>query len=258
MKHFAYLITLFTFLGLHASDKASESNFYLVNNTKKDVHFAVVGANDLLSVKNKQLRAATITTLKPGENYQEHISLNSELDEKPVLLYLYPNPQDKQDKIHLAFDIAVENIKMEMDGLIGDERIYRLGMGRPIYVETIAGDEEHKHGKPRTNYYQDITLQSLAGDNGKFTHAGRAISGAARTKDIKRSWGYELLGQWAQDNTAELKEFVVTVSTFIYSYLQAGNIVKYIWRNGFKGAKDIAKIRSMKAKMERTIGMKLG
>ncbi len=258
MKHFAYLITLFTIFGLHASEKPVDTNFYLVNHTKKDVHFTVVGANDLLSVKNKQLRAATITTLKPNEKYEEHISLNSELDEKPVLLYLYPHPHDKQDKIHVAFEIAAEDIKETLDCPLGDERIYSLGMGKPMYIEAVAGDDEHKHGKPRTKYYEGMTIKSLADNKGKCSVDGRTISGVAKAKDVKRSWGYELLGQWAQDNKEELEKFVVTVSTFVYSYLQAGNIVKYLWRNGFKGAKDIARIRSMKAKMEKTIGMKLG
>ena len=247
-------------LFMHASLLASDTkpNFYFVNNTKMDIHFTVVGANDLLSVKDKQIRAATITTLRPGESSEEHLSLHSELDEKPVLLYMYPNPQDKQEKIKVAFDIPADNIKCEMDGLIGEERTYSLGMGKPIYVEAIAGHEVHKHGKPLTNYYKDMTVQSLADDKGKCTHGGHSISGALKAKDAKRAWGYELLGQWAHDNRAELKEFIVTVSSFVYSFLQAGNIVKYLWRHGLvKGAKDIANIRSMKAKMEKRIGMKL-
>ncbi len=232
-------------------------NFYLVNHAGIEIHFAVVGANDLLTIRDLELVSPTIITLQPGEEYSETVSLHGELDDKPPLLYVYPHPYGEHESLRIAVDISRDNIHMVLENLLGDERIYKLGKGKPLFLEIAPGYEQHKYGKPATDYYEGLTVKSLSGDRDDFYRDGVYMSGVTRTKDIKRAWGYEVLGRWAYHNREEFAEFLEAVDAFVYTYLRAGNIVKYIWRYGLvKGAKDIARVRALKAKMERRIGMK--
>ena len=257
MKRLFFFITLFYISGLQAAEKVPEPNFYLANHADKEIHFAVVCANDVLTIRNLELVSPTITTLQPGEEYYETISLHGELDDKPPLLYVYPNPNEEQERLPLAIDISRDNVHTVVENLVGDERIYKLGKGKPLFLEIAPGHEYHKHGKPATDYYEGLTVKSLSGDRDDFYRNGVYVSGITRTKDIKRAWGYEVLGRWAYHNREEFAEFLEAVDIFLYTYLRAGNIVKYIWRYGLvKGAKDISRVRALKAKMERRIKMK--
>ena len=257
MKRLLFFLTLFSVSGMQASDKSSEPTFYIVNNSDRDVHFTAVGANDLLTIKNLELVSPHIVTLKHGDEYEERLSLRGELDDKPVLLYLYPNPQGEQEIMRVAVDISRDNIHTVIEDLMGDERIYRLGKGKPVYIEVTPGYDAHKYGLPLTSYYEGLTIKSLSQDRDGFYSNGQYFSGVTKSKDIKRAWAYEVLGRWAMTHTAEFQEFIETIDTFVYTYLRAGNIVTYIWRYGIKGARDIARVRSIKARIEKKIGMKL-
>ncbi len=85
MKRLLYVVLLFASVCIQASAPSDAPNFYIVNNAKKDIHFVLVGANDLPSVKNLKLHSPCITTLKPGEHFQEHTSLRGNIDDKPLL-----------------------------------------------------------------------------------------------------------------------------------------------------------------------------
>ncbi len=260
MKRLLFFLTLCSVFGTQASDKSSEPTFFIINNTDRDVHFTAVGANDVLTIRNLELQSARIITLHPGDEYCERISLHGELEGKAPLLYLYPNPHGDQEVMHIEIDIPRDNIFTVVDDFLGDERIYELGKGKPIYIEIAPGHERHKHGGPRTNYYEGCIVRSIAGDRNGFYRDGEYIAPITKSKDIKRAWNYEALGKWAiasEKNKKEFKHFIETVDVFLYTYLRAGNIVKYLWRYGFKGAKDIAHLRSEKARIEKKIGMKL-
>ncbi len=238
--------------------KSQEPNFHLWNHSNRDVHFIVCGANDLLTIKDMQLRSPTILTLSPGEKYEEHISLRGSLEDKPSLLYLYAKPQGEQQTFAMHIDIERENIHQTVHSPIADERVYGLGRGKKIYIEIVPGHEEERLGPSKTSYYRGLTVRSIGGESGEMRLAGgEVIEHCARDRDIGREWDYEKFGRWAQDNTDEFVDFLTKIETFLLAYLRAGNIAVYVWRYGIKGARDIARVLSAKKRMERKAGVKL-
>ena len=233
-------------------------NFHLINNSDRDLHFIVVGANDLLTLKNLQLESPTIVTLKPGEQHTEHISLKGNLEVRSPMIYLYPHPQGEQAVLDVSVAYNRAHIHTSLQGPMDNDRVYCLGYEKKIYVEWVLGQEKEEYGRGTRSPYYGLTLRSRANHEGVvFLSDGSVVERAVRDSDIIRGYDYEKLGDWARGHPDEFCAFLEKVLGPLYAYLRAGGVAAYLWRYGAGGARDILRVRRAKAKLERCVGVKL-
>ncbi len=218
---------LLTILCLLTSGLQAVPNFLLENNSHEPLHFIVLGVNDLFGLRNGTFEEPCITTLEPGKRYLAEIGLSGVLPKPPQIVF-YPNPQGQQQTLSVHFNIARHKHTLDMP--IGSLRIYLFNTTQPIEVEIAF----------------DGTLRSLAGSH-------------IKQHEIVRSHEFEKLATWTSNpkNHKKFCKFQQLVYPFVYEYIKAGSIRRFLWNWPLQGLIWALQVKWAESSFRKKTGIKL-